>query len=106
MVLLAPLTSAFAQQRASVSGHVRDSLTNQPLAGAIVSLRGPADIQSTRTDELGAFQFSKVAAARYALVVRRLGYEPASATVDAGASAEPITIAMIRVAWLDTVRVR
>ena len=95
-----------AQQGITVSGHVRDSITNQPLAGAIVSLRAGSDTRSTRTDEVGAFQFSKVDATRYTVVARRLGYEPATTIVEAGPSTEPVTILMTRVAWLDTVRVR
>jgi hypothetical protein len=106
LLLLATAAGGLAQQAITVSGHVRDSITNQPLGGAIVSLRTASDGRSTRTDDAGAFQFSKVDGTRYTLTVRRLGYEPATAIVEPGSSAESITITMTRVAWLDTVRVR
>ncbi len=106
VLLLAAGTRGWAQQGITISGHVRDSITNQPLGGAIVSLRAAPDARSTRTDETGAFQFSKVDATRYTVVVRRLGYEPTTVIIDAGPSTEPVSIRMTRVTWLDTVRVR
>jgi hypothetical protein len=104
--LVCPAPRAVAQQGVAVSGVVRDSAAGQPLLGAIVTLGVGTSARTTRTDERGLFAFSNVMPASYALGVRRLGYQPASQMVDVSAQSSPITIALNRVALLDTVRVR
>jgi hypothetical protein len=96
---------AGAQQTVTVSGIVRDSVSARPLPGAVVTLEILTGARTTRTDETGAFAFSKVPVGSYKLIVRRLGFEPASQTIDANADTPPIVVAMNRVATLDTVRV-
>ncbi len=76
------------------------------MLGAIVTLSVGSSARATRTDETGAFAFSNVAPASYALAVKRLGYQPASRTIDVSAQMSPLGIALSRVALLDTVRVR
>jgi hypothetical protein len=102
--LLASAYRAHAQQVA-VSGVVRDAVSSAPLVGAIVTLGPTTDERTTRTDASGAFSFSKVPAGTYALLVRRLGYEPSRTSVGVPAT-QPIAVDLKRVMSLDTVRVR
>jgi iron complex outermembrane receptor protein len=56
----------------SISGSVRETKNNQPLAGATIEAEGIKQVAVT--DELGHFELSKLPAAEYVLRVRFLGY--------------------------------
>jgi hypothetical protein len=90
----------------SVGGVVRDAVSNRPLIGAIVTLRVPGGPRVTRTDEDGVFVFARVPFGTHGLGVQRLGYDPAQRTVDVGSDPVDVSIAMARIAQLDTIRVR
>jgi hypothetical protein len=90
----------------SIGGVVTDAVSNRPLIGAIVTLRVPAGPRVTRTDETGAFVFARVPFGTHSLAVQRLGYDPVQRTVDAGSEPATVSIAMSRIAQLDTIRVR
>lgn len=98
---------ATAQEPGAVAGVVRDSVTERPLIGAIVTLRPQTGAaRSTRTDEGGAFLFARVPTGSYSLAVQRLGYEPSLRRLDVAGVVEPVIIALSRMTQLDTVRVR
>jgi len=59
--------------------HCQDSKTKEPLPGATISLN---DRSVTSADSAGRARFSDVAAGRYVLRVRHVGYQPATVTVD------------------------
>ncbi|MGH7617146.1 MAG: carboxypeptidase regulatory-like domain-containing protein [Gemmatimonadaceae bacterium] len=102
LLLTFPASRGAAQQ---ISGIVRDATSSAPLVGAIVSLGPATDERTARTDANGSFSFSKVPAGTYALLVRRLGYEPSRTSVDVPAT-RPVDVGLERVVSLDTVRVR
>jgi hypothetical protein len=103
--LLAAAVSAARAQSVSLRGIVRDATSSHPLSGAVVTLSAMSGDRATRTDETGAFAFSKLKTGRYVLDVRRLGYEPSRQTVDL-ARDETVVITLTRVASLDTMHVR
>lgn len=104
LLILALPTPSRAQGEPSLTGVVQDAATRRPLIGAIVTLGEPAN-RTTRTDETGGFIFTRLKAGEYTVQVRHLGYAPASRTV-AVTQATRITVALDRLAALDTVRVR
>ena len=69
-------SKSLAAQQVIVRGMVRDSISGRPLAGAIVGLGASGADRTTRTDDGGAFAFSKVVPGAYAITVRRLGLTP------------------------------
>jgi hypothetical protein len=103
---IAEARDARAQDDATVRGIVIDAATSRPVVGAIVRL-GPANNQRmTRTDESGAFQFSRVPILSFALDVRALGFAVSQRMIEVMSNADAITVAMNRIAQLDTVHVR
>jgi len=88
----------------SVSGRVVDSASRASLAYVTVQLlngRDSAFVTGRLTDSTGAFVFSGVARGSYTLVVRTIGYAPASRPVLAGELSTFLdvgTIAMARTA--------
>ena len=98
--------SAAAQSPVTVRGRVQDSVTGRPLAGAIVGLGLTTSARTTRTDDAGEFAFSKVSPGTYSLTVKRLGFEARARSVDVHDGMDSIVIALLRVATLDTVRIR
>jgi len=104
--VVAPIGTARAQSKVTVTGVVRDAASGQPLIGAVVTLGIGDGARTTRTEEKGAFSFVNVLSGSYVIDTRRLGYEPARRTVDVLPEPTPIEIALTRIAALDAVRVR
>lgn len=106
LLFAAAVTGADAQETTSVRGVVRDAASNRPLLGAVVTLGDPARARVTRTDETGAFAFAGIQPGLYTLATRRLGFEVDSRALHVTSAAEPVVVALVRVAFLDTVRIR
>jgi hypothetical protein len=102
--LLLGASIAQAQSEPILGGVVIDAGTSRPLIGAIVTLSAKPSPLTTRTDGTGSFAFFKIASGEFQLSVRQIGYEPAEQTVQVD-STKRVTIAMNRLATLDTVRV-
>jgi len=80
VALLALPYGAFAQQGV-IRGTVRDSTTNTPLGGSIVSaLVGTELAGSATTDRNGTYRLSGLQSTAHVLLVRRPGYRNANAT--------------------------
>ena len=77
LVLAAP---AGAQPSGIISGLVLDATTQAPLAGAVITARGPALIgeQTAVTDDAGAFEITMLPPGTYALAVQHDGFLPFS----------------------------
>ena len=103
-LLLLCSATAFGQG-AVVSGVVVDANTSLPVIGAIVTLGAPPDVRTTRTDELGGFNFANVAKETYPLSVRGVGYIAFNQSV-AITGEERLNVSLTRVSSLDTVRVK
>lgn len=82
LLLGAAAHRARAQQSVPVTGVVHDASSARPLIGAVVSFDAAGNARTTRTDETGAFMFSKVAPGAHSLSARRLGYEQVNQLVD------------------------
>lgn len=74
LVFIALMASA----QSSVSGVVRDSLTNDPLMGARVELRSAADslMKSASSEEKGNFHFVNIPNGSYTLKIYFVGFKP------------------------------
>jgi hypothetical protein len=73
--------STGSQDKGSISGLVLDGVTQQPLRGASVTLRGPMGSgggsgQSASTDSEGRFVFNGLLAGRYIVMATHAGYLP------------------------------
>src|SRR5207237_879610 len=77
LVLAAP---AGAQPSGIISGLVLDATTQAPLAGAVITARGPALMgeQTAVTDDAGAFEITMLPPGTYALAVHHDGFLPFS----------------------------
>jgi hypothetical protein len=96
-----------AQAARTVRGVIRDSSTNQPLAGALVDLRSATYRATDRTDEEGNFRIRGVAPGSYQVSVLRIGYAEAKRDLEVGARDLEITVGMRPIAQrLDAFRVR
>ena len=84
-LIVAPLAGAAAQATGSIAGRVT-AVGDQPLAGAQVQalLGGRARAAASGRDD-GTFRLDGLAPGRYTVVVRRVGYQPGSDTVDVAA---------------------
>jgi hypothetical protein len=102
LLLVSP--SVRAQNDPVLSGLVVDGATSRPIIGAIVTLSTAANLHTTRTDGTGAFAFFQIASGEFRLSVRRIGFEPSDQTISVD-TAKRVTVAMNRLAALDTVRV-
>ena len=77
----------------SISGTLRDGVTNEPLGGAVIAV---LDLnRSAVADADGRYRFDRVPPGTHALLVRRIGYAPRTleALVPAGGSVD-ITVAL------------
>jgi carboxypeptidase-like protein len=74
---------ASASIGASILGDVISSRDSLPVSGAQIRL--PADDRAVVSDSLGRFRVAGLLAGTHALLVRRLGYSPASALLTVGA---------------------
>jgi hypothetical protein len=68
---------------ASIVGDVTSSRDSTPVIGAQVRL--PADDRAAVSDSMGRFRVAGLAPGTHALVVRRIGFAPASAVITVGA---------------------
>ena len=80
-VLLGLQASAAQSGAAAVTGRVLDAETQQPIAGAQVSVMlegrpptGPIAPSTAETDASGIYRFANLAPGRYRIMVRRVGY--------------------------------
>lgn len=88
-----------------VSGVVQDAATSRPIIGAIVTLGSPPAVRTTRTDELGGFNFADVPKQSFPLKVRGVGYIPYDQSVAVDGEMR-LNVVLTRVSALDTVRIR
>lgn len=92
-IMLAALSaSATAQQTRVVRGHVTDAETGAPVAAAQLSVVGTSLGASSGAD--GAFVISGVTDGSHELLVKRIGYAPASLRVEVGATMKEVAIAL------------
>jgi len=54
--------------RGTISGLIRDRITNEPVAGAVISFGFDGSVHSTTSDVAGAFSFANVPAGQYQIV--------------------------------------
>ena len=80
LILIGALAAAAGAQ--DLSGIVRDSVTRQPIAGAVLTLRDSSGalVTSRLTDERGEFRIATIGAARTLRIVR-IGFEPRTVTL-------------------------
>lgn len=69
---------AFAGTTGTISGHVVDSTTQAPVAGASVSVASPSQSESTTTDATGAYAFVSLSPDTYTVTASATGYDPTS----------------------------
>lgn len=106
VVALLLFTSAVAfGQGFTVSGIVKDAGSSLPVIGAVVTLGAANDAISTRTDELGGFNFQNIPKATYPLTVRGVGYIALNQSITVTGE-ERLNVQITRVSALDTVRIR
>ena len=72
--LLCVSSPMYAQARRVLSGVVRDSVTSEPLSGALVDVRSAAFHAAVRSNQRGEFRIPEVPGGDYKVIVRRLGY--------------------------------
>ena len=75
LLALAALRSANAQH---IRGHVRDVVSDRPIAGVVLTLHGSDSgvVASSISDAAGAWRLNAPGAGTYHVRARRLGYEP------------------------------
>src|SRR2546430_8309325 len=83
VALLGGVVSSGAAQQGSIAGRVTHRLTQQPVAGAEVLVLGTNLASRTRQD--GQYRIPSVAAGRYTLQVRLIGYATVSQPVSVAA---------------------
>ncbi len=95
-----------AQNTHTISGTVRDSASGLPIAGVAVDLAGTSFGRGVRSDDRGAFTFTRVPAGDYQLFVRQIGFIGTRLQLTISADTT-LHIALVSIArGLDTVRVR
>lgn len=90
LVLFGPTVAA--QGTGTVTGRVLDAQNGAGLAAAQVSVAGTG--LGAATDASGAFTIGGVATGRRSLVVRRIGYEPATRELSVAAGINSVTISI------------
>ncbi|MEO5817109.1 MAG: carboxypeptidase regulatory-like domain-containing protein [Gemmatimonadaceae bacterium] len=107
-VLLGATASAAAQSGTyTVSGMVRGSVTDEPLAGAVVDLRTGSAQRFARTDQFGAFELASVPSGNYRMTVRRIGFAELARDFVVADRDTAVTLTLVpRAQLLDTTRVR
>jgi hypothetical protein len=89
LLLLLPLLAA---AQGSLSGTVRDSVTQKPLPFASVFLANTT--LGATTTEQGTFAFERVPAGSYDVVASYVGYRLAKQTITVGQTAQKLTLAL------------
>lgn len=104
MVGAAALTpTVLAQGAPSIVGRVVDRGA-QPVPDALIELRPGA--RQAAADNDGRFEFRNVSPGKYTIVVHRIGYQPASTTVEVTVSGAAPTITLVAIPRvLDSIRV-
>src|SRR5690348_13914261 len=69
---------ALAGTTGTISGHVVDSSTQAPVAGARVTVASPSQTESTTTDAAGAYAFVSLSPDTYAVTATATGYDATS----------------------------
>jgi len=89
-----------AAQGHPLAGTVVDSLTGEPLSGAVAQLfQGDARIATRISNQRGEFRFADVAPGPTTVLVIRIGYRPVRIDgIDAGSATAPLRIVMSPVA--------
>src|ERR1700730_9489627 len=65
---------AFAGTTGGISGHVVDSVTQAPIAGAKVTAASPSETETATTDANGAYAFVSLAPDTYTVTASKDGY--------------------------------
>jgi Carboxypeptidase regulatory-like domain len=101
-------SSAAAQGRThTVSGVVRGSVNDEPLAGALIDLRATDNPRSARSDQFGVFEINAVAPGTYRMTVRRIGYAELTRELIVADHDTALMVVLVRRAMLlDTMRVK
>ncbi|MCB0520026.1 MAG: TonB-dependent receptor [Lewinellaceae bacterium] len=87
ILLFTLFSTAFAQQKATIAGHLLDAQTNEPLPYATVVLNTAADgqmVSGTLTDDAGKFIFEGVEKGSYQVQCSFIGYTLATLPVLVG----------------------
>jgi len=105
--MLAPSDlSAQKKPKGSLSGTVR-AADGAPISDVLVRVTRDSLVYVARTDEDGRFLVPSIAAGRYALMAKRIGFEAASADVSIDDTRVRLDVAMSALtASVDTIRVR
>ena len=90
VVLLAIPLATYAQQGGTVSGHLVDSVTAQPVANATVIVES-TNLQ-TKTDADGAFSIAAVPTGAHHLLATAAGFAPIRKDIDVGTTALTVEI--------------
>ena len=77
VLLISQHVIAQVQQFSSISGSVRDKITQYPLAGAFVSIPGTEPVAGTIADANGNFRLNGVSLGRARIQVSFVGYHDA-----------------------------
>lgn len=104
-VALHAMAQPVTAQGQRVSGTAIDVDSERPIQGAVVRVGVGDRAVIAATDQLGVFALTVTDTGAMAIEVRRLGFEPVRATIHVPSQSENLTIAMRRIASLDTVRV-
>jgi hypothetical protein len=107
-VVFATGASAAAQAGThTVSGIVRGSVSDEPLAGAVVDLRAGSIQRFARADQFGAFEVTSVPSGTYRLTVRRIGFDELTRDFVVADRDTAVTLTLVpRAQPLDTMRAR
>ena len=100
------LPAVASAQITTAGGVVVDSVTGQPISGALVSLTGNGFAQSVASRDDGSFRFTKVTPGTYTLAARRLGFAPLEMPIPIEENGVRIKVSLVRITALDTVRAR
>ncbi|MBI3791562.1 MAG: TonB-dependent receptor [Gemmatimonadetes bacterium] len=92
---LAPVARAQAPEPAGaiVAGRVHDAVTEEPIVGAMVRVRG-SDVPPVATDARGRFALRGIAPGIVTLDVRRVGYVPVERADVAASAGKPVELAI------------
>jgi carboxypeptidase family protein/TonB-dependent receptor-like protein len=69
-------SAAVAGTTGAIGGHVVDSVTQVPIAGAKITVVSPSDTQTTTTDANGAYVFVSLPPDTYVVTATKDGYDP------------------------------
>jgi hypothetical protein len=100
---LLALPAVAPAQMMPTGGIIIDSLTRQPIEGALITLSGSGYNQSMASHDDGTFRFMKVTPGRYTLTARRLGYARLEVPIRIEDNGVKIRISLVRITTLDTV---